>query len=95
VVITLAKFTDLPEFFHAEYVKVFPVRCLPLLPPADVTTDAPVTVADLHGPDLPALDATVGISARSPADVFDALESSPQGLTAASGPSVTGATAPG
>jgi len=49
-----------------------------------VTTDAPAPPAGLHGPDLPTRQATTGsISARSPAEVFDALESSPQGLAAA------------
>jgi Ca2+-transporting ATPase len=54
------------------------------LPSADVTTDAPAAAAGLHGPDLPPRHATAeSISARSPAEVFDALESSPQGLAAA------------
>jgi magnesium-transporting ATPase (P-type) len=49
-----------------------------------VTTDAPTTVAGLHGPDLPTRHATAGsISARSPTGVFDVLESSSQGLAAA------------
>ena len=49
-----------------------------------MTTDAPATAAGLHGPDLPASQATAdSVSARSPAEVFGALESSPQGLTAA------------
>jgi magnesium-transporting ATPase (P-type) len=48
-----------------------------------VTTDAPATVADRPGPDPPIRHAPAGsISARSPAEVFDALESSPQGLAA-------------
>src|SRR5580692_2883550 len=48
-----------------------------------VATDAPPTAAGLHGPDLPASQAPAdSISARSPAEVFGALESAPQGLTA-------------
>jgi Ca2+-transporting ATPase len=54
------------------------------LPSSVVTTDAPVAVAGPRGPDLPARHATAGsISALSPAEVFDALESSSQGLAAA------------
>jgi calcium-translocating P-type ATPase len=58
---------------------------LPLLPQSNVTTDAPATVAGLHGPDLlPTRHATEGsISAGAPAQVFDALESSSLGLAAA------------
>ena len=72
------------SLFHAGFGKIRPARPLPLLPPSNVTTDAPATVAGLHGPDLPARHATAGsVSALSPAEVFDALESSPRGLAAA------------
>ena len=72
------------SLFYAEYGKIRPARRLPLLPSADVTTDAPAAAADLHGPDLPPRHATAeSISAWSPAEVFAALESSPQGLAAA------------
>jgi Ca2+-transporting ATPase len=50
---------------------------------AEVTTDAPPAAAGLHRPDAPSPQATAGISAQSPAEVFGALESSPHGLTAA------------
>jgi hypothetical protein len=54
------------------------------LPSADVTADAPATVAGRPGPDLPIRQATAGsISAWSPAEVFGALESSSRGLAAA------------
>jgi magnesium-transporting ATPase (P-type) len=47
-----------------------------------MTADA--TAAVRPGPDLPIRQATAGsISARSPAEVFDTLESSPQGLATA------------
>jgi P-type Ca2+ transporter type 2C len=50
----------------------------------DMTTDSPAAVADAHGPDLPARHATAGsITAMPSAEVFGALESSPQGLTVA------------
>jgi len=39
--------------FYAEFGKIRPARHLPLWPPSNVTTDAPATVAGLHGPDLP------------------------------------------
>ena len=49
-----------------------------------MTTDAPAPAASPRGPVLAARHATAGnIWARSPAEVFDALESSPQGLAAA------------
>jgi P-type Ca2+ transporter type 2C len=49
-----------------------------------VTTAAPAPAASPHGPDLPARPADAGgISAQSVAEVFDALESSVPGLTAA------------
>ena len=49
-----------------------------------MTTDAPAPAVGRPGPDLPAPHAIAGgISAPSPVEVFDALESSPQGLTAA------------
>jgi Ca2+-transporting ATPase len=74
----------MPGVFHAEFGKVRSARHLPLSRPADVTTDAPAPAAVPHGPDLPPRPATSGgISARAPAEVFDALESSAQGLTAA------------
>jgi Ca2+-transporting ATPase len=60
-----------------------------------MTTDAPAPVTALHGPDLPTRPAAAGsISARSPAEVFDALESSPQGLTAATAASLLAALGP-
>jgi calcium-translocating P-type ATPase len=60
-----------------------------------VTTDAPATAAGLHGPDLPPDQASAGsISARSSAEVFDALESSSRGLTAAAAASRLAALGP-
>jgi hypothetical protein len=54
------------------------------LPSSNVTTDATAPVAGLHGPDLPAPHAAPdSFSARSPAEVYGALDSYPQGLTAA------------
>jgi Ca2+-transporting ATPase len=65
------------------------------LPSSNVTTDAPATVADRSGPDLPTRHATAGsISARSPAEVFGALESFPQGLAAAKAASRLAAVGP-
>jgi P-type Ca2+ transporter type 2C len=68
---------------------------MPILPSSDVTTDASASAADLHRPDLPARPATTGsISARSPAEVFDALGSSSRGLAAATAASRLAALGP-
>jgi hypothetical protein len=72
-----------------------PARNLPLLPSSNVTADAPATAADLDVADLPARHATTGsISARPPAEVFDALESSSRGLAAATAASRLAALGP-
>jgi Ca2+-transporting ATPase len=66
-----------------------------LLPSAEVTTEAPATVAGLHGPELPAPRATASsICAQSSAEVFTALESSAQGLTAVGAASLLAALGP-
>jgi Ca2+-transporting ATPase len=71
------------------------VRHLPLLLSSHVTTDAPAPAVSRHGPDLSARQATAGsISARSPAEVFGALESSDRGLTAAAAESRLAALGP-
>jgi magnesium-transporting ATPase (P-type) len=60
-----------------------------------VTAEAPAPAASLHGPDLPARRATASsISAQSPAGVFEGLESSPQGLAAATAASRLAALGP-
>jgi P-type Ca2+ transporter type 2C len=65
------------------------------LPWSNVTTDAPASAASTHAPDLPPRpDATDGISARTAEEVFGALESSGQGLTAATAASRLAALGP-
>ena len=60
-----------------------------------MTTDAPAPAASPPGPDLPpGPAATGGISVRAAAEVFDALESSSQGLTAATAASRLAALGP-
>ena len=73
-----------------------PARNLLLsLPWPNVTTAAPAPAASPHRPVLPAGQATAdSISARSPAEVFGALESSAQGLTAATAASRLAALGP-
>jgi len=58
-----------------------------------VTADAPAAIR--HGPGLPASDAAAdSISARAPTEVYGALESSAQGLTAATAASRLAALGP-
>jgi Ca2+-transporting ATPase len=73
------------SIFHAEFANIRPARNFPLLPSLTVTTDesAPVATAG-----------SIPISARSPAGVFGALESSAQGLTAATAASRLAALGP-
>ncbi len=60
-----------------------------------MTADAPAPAATLHGPDLPTADAAAdSFSARSPTEVFGALESSAQGLSAATAESRLAALGP-